>query len=410
MLLRPSIIGNHRLHGSDLSKKGKRVESIDLLRGIVMIIMAIDHVRDYFHKEAFIYSPTDLEQTNVPLFFTRWITHFCAPVFILLAGISAYLYGNKKGIKELSFFLWTRGLWLIFVELFILSLFRTFNPTFHYFNLQVIWVIGLSMIILSAIIRLSLGWLLSIGFLLVGAHNLLDSVHFPSHNFLSFLWSLLHNMDRFTFGGFDFFVHYPLLPWLGVMILGYSIGSLYAPAFDATRRKRILLIVGLSSIVLFVLLRVGSFYGDPSPWKIQRSPAFSFMSFINVTKYPPSLLYVLVTLGPACLFLALTERPLNKWTARISIFGRVAMFYYLAHILLIHLGAVIGALIQGYSASDMVLSTSVDASPQLKGFGFSLPAVYLVWTTLILLLYPLCKWFDKYKRANVQRYRWLSYL
>jgi uncharacterized membrane protein len=194
------------------------------------------------------------------------------------------------------------------------------------------------------------------------------------------------------------------------MILGYSIGTLYAPAFDAIKRKRILLIICLSSIVLFVLLRVGSFYGDPSPWAIQKSSAFSFMSFINVTKYPPSLLYVLVTLGPACLFLALTERPLNKWTARISIFGRVAMFYYLAHILLIHLGAVIGALIQGYSASDMVLSTSVDASPQLKGFGFALPAVYLVWAMLILILYPLCKWFDKYKRANVQQYRWLSYL
>src|SRR3954469_24317793 len=203
MLLRASVIGSHRLHGSDLSKKGKRVESIDLLRGIVMIIMAIDHVRDYFHKDAFIYSPTDLGQTNVSLFFTRWITHFCAPVFIFLAGISAYLYGKKKGIKELSFFLWTRGLWLIFVELFILSLFRTFNPAFHYFNLQVIWVIGLSMIILSAIIRLSLRWLLSIGLLLVAAHNLLDNIHFPFHNFLSFLWSLLHNMDRFTFAGFD---------------------------------------------------------------------------------------------------------------------------------------------------------------------------------------------------------------
>jgi uncharacterized membrane protein len=410
MLLRPSIIGNRQLQGSDLSKKTKRVQSIDLLRGTVMIIMAIDHVRDYFHRDAFIYSPTDLSQTNVSLFFTRWITHFCAPVFIFLAGISAYLYGEKKRPKELSFFLWTRGAWLIFVELFILSLFRTFNPAFHYFNLQVIWVIGLSMIILSAIIRLSVTWTLSMGLILIAAHNLLNSFHFPAHNFLSFLWSLLHDMDRFTFGRFSFFVHYPLLPWLGMMIVGYSLGGMYSQRFDAARRKKVLLIIGAASIALFILLRVGNLYGDPSAWTMQKSSIFSVLSFINVTKYPPSLLYALLTLGPACLFLAVTERPLNKWTARISTFGRVAMFYYLAHILLIHLGSVVGALIQGYTASDMVLSTSVNNSPQLKGFGFNLLTVYLVWAALMLTLYPLCKRFDGYKRANVHRHWWLSYL
>jgi uncharacterized membrane protein len=386
--------------------KSKRIESIDLLRGTVMVIMALDHVRDYFHRDAFIYQPEDLSKTNILLFFTRFITHYCAPVFVFLAGASAYLYGTKKSKKELSIFLLTRGLWLILIELFILSLFRTFNPAYVYVHLQVIWVIGISMIVLSAIIYTSRTFMLVTGVLLIAAHNLLDNVHIPG----SFLWSLLHDAGYFKFGRFLVYSHYPMLPWIGIMVTGYCFGQIYLPGYDAVKRKYILLTLGFCSIALFIILRSGNFYGDPAHWSLQKNAAFSFLSFINVTKYPPSLLYTLITLGPALIFLALAEKPLNALATKLVIFGRVPMFYYLAHILLIHILATIAAIITGYSFSDMVLTSSVQSAPSLKGYGFGLLTVYAVWILLIMMLYPLCRWFEQYKRTHVATKWWLSYL
>ncbi|MGE5108595.1 MAG: DUF1624 domain-containing protein [Sphingobacteriales bacterium] len=390
--------------------KSKRIQSIDLLRGVVMIIMALDHVRDYFHADAFLYNPEDLSRTNVLLFFTRFITHYCAPVFVFLAGTSAYLSGAKKTKKELSFFLLTRGIWLVLVELFILGLFRTFNPTFPYFNLQVIWAIGICMIALSALIYLNLRSILVIGILLITAHNLLDSVHVTGNNLPAFFWSFLHDVNHFTLGRFTFYVHYPVLPWLGIMLTGYYFGQLYISGYDPVKRRNILLYLGFGAIVLFIILRSGNFYGDAAYWSVQKNTVFSLLSFINVTKYPPSLLYTLITLGPAFVFLAFAEKPLNALSAKITIFGRVPMFYYLAHILMIHILATIGAIITGYKLSDMILSTSVMSSPGLKGYGFNLLTVYAVWIGLVLFLYPFCKWFDRYKRANNSKQWWLSYL
>ena len=390
--------------------KVKRVESIDLLRGTVMIIMALDHVRDYFHADAFVYEPTDLSRTSVFLFFTRFITHYCAPVFVFLAGTSAYLYGAKKSRKELSFFLLTRGIWLVLAELFILSLFRTFNPAYSYVHLQVIWAIGISMMILSAVIYMSRPFILLTGILIITAHNLLDTVHVPGNGILSFLWSVLHDPAHFTFGYFSVFVHYPLLPWIGIMITGYYFGQLYISGYDPAKRKKILLYLGSGAIILFIILRSGNFYGDAAHWSAQKNTAFSLLSFLNVTKYPPSLLYTLITLGPAIIFLAVSEKPLNALTAKITIFGRVPMFYYLAHILLIHFLATIGAIITGYKLSDMILSSSVQSAPALKGYGFNLFTVYVVWIGLILVLYPFCKCFNRYKMDHQSRYWWLSYL
>jgi uncharacterized membrane protein len=390
--------------------KAKRVESIDLLRGIVMIIMALDHVRDYFHNMAFLYEPTDLAHTTVFLFFTRWITHYCAPVFVFLAGISAYLYGAKKSKRELSFFLLTRGIWLVLAELFIISLFRTFNPAYPYVNLQVIWAIGISMIILSAMIYMNRRFILLTGIILIAAHNLLDNVHVPGNSLSSFLWAVLHEPKHFTFGQFSVFTHFPLLPWLGIMAIGYCFGNFYLQSYDPEKRRKIFLYLGIGATALFIILRAGNFYGDAAWWSIQKSTAFSFLSFLNVTKYPPSLLYTLMTLGPALIFLALTEKPLNAWTSKIAVLGRVPMFYYLAHILLIHIFALAGVLIAGYKLSDMILSTSVMVAPQLKGYGFDLPVVYGVWIALILILYPFCKWFDNYKKTYHSKKWWLSYL
>jgi uncharacterized membrane protein len=391
--------------------KMNRVQSIDLLRGTVMIIMAIDHVRDYFHKSSFLYDPTNLDHTSVPIFFTRWITHFCAPVFMFLAGISSYLYGIKRTRKELSFFLFTRGIWLVFVELFIIKLGWAFNPSFHFFYLQVIWVIGISMIILSVMIYMKMRLILLTGILLIAAHNVLDTVHVPGNGTISFLWALLHEPGDFIFGNFSFFIRYPVLPWIGVLAAGYCFGTLYAPGYDAKKRKRTILYLGVGAIILFILLRSVNLYGDAAHWSFQKNVVFSFLSFLNVTKYPPSLLYILMTLGPALIFLAFTEKPLNAITAKISVFGRVPMFYYIVHIFLIHLFAIIGAVIAGYKWSDMVLLTNrVSRVQELKGYGFNLITVYIVWIVVIIILYPFCKWFDRYKKAHLPGHRWLSYL
>ena len=395
---------------SSTAIRSKRVESIDLLRGIVMIIMVLDHVRDYFHWSAYLYNPTDLDKTSVPIFFTRWITHYCAPIFVFLAGVSAYLYGAKRTRGELSFFLFTRGLWLVLAELFIVTLGWTFNPFYNVYILQVIWATGICMMLLSAVIYLNRNLILLAGILLVAAHNLLDGVHMPGTGAASVGWSFLHEQGFFSYGHLSFFVGYPILPWAGIMILGYCLGDLYSPGYDEKKRKKTLLYLGFGAIALFILLRSGNFYGDAAHWSAQKNGVFSILSFVNTSKYPPSLLYVLMTLGPALIFLALTEKPLNALTSKIAVFGRVPFFFYLAHIALVHGLAIVGAVYAGHKWTDMVLNTWVTGSQELKGYGFNLLTVYIVWVAVILILYPFCKRYDRYKRANQATKKWLSYL
>lgn len=390
--------------------KVRRIESIDLLRGAVMIVMALDHVRDYFHNSAFLYNPTDLTQTNVAVFFTRFITHYCAPVFVFLAGTSAFLYGTRRSKRELSFFLLTRGIWLLLAEVTIITLAWTFNPAWHFIFLQIIFDFGISMIVLSGLVYLDKRLVLLVGLLLIAGHNLLDSIHVSGNGFPAFLWAALHEARYFTYGYFTIRVHFPLLPWIGIMAIGYYLGSLYAPGSDAARRKRTLLFLGCGALAIFFLLRLTNLYGDPAPWSIQKNAIFSLLSFFNVSKYPPSLLYILVTLGPALIFLALTENWRSPLAKKIQVFGRVPMFYYLVHLYLIHLAALIAAVASGHPWTDMILRNRVNATPELKGYGFNLVTVYIIWIVLIVLLYPLCKWFGRYKSANQSRYWWLSYL
>jgi len=388
----------------------KRIESIDLLRGIVMIIMALDHVRDYFHYDAFFYDPTDLARTNGLLFFTRFITHYCAPVFVFLAGISAYLYGAKKTKKELAYYLLTRGIWLILVELFIISFALTFNPSYHIFNLQVIWAIGISMIALSAMIFMNKRFILIIAVILIGAHNFLDKVQVQGTGIAAFLWCFLHKPGNFVLGHFNIFVHYPVIPWIGIIALGYYFGSLYDSGYNPSKRRQTLFSTGVVAIILFFALRIFNIYGDPAPWSVQKNMFFSFLSLINVTKYPPSLLYVLITLGPAMIFLSRAEKPLNAFTKKITFFGRVPFFYYVVHLYLIHFLAMICAVVLGYHWSDMILLNRVNRVSELKGYGFNLSIVYVVWILLVISLYPFCKWFDGYKRTHQSKKRWLTYL
>lgn len=373
-----------------------------------MIIMALDHVRDYFHADAFIYDPLDLEKTSPLLFFTRWITHFCAPVFVFLAGTSAFLSGQKKSKKELSFFLATRGLWLIFLELTIINFGWLFNWHLPTFPLVVIWALGVSMIALAVFVHLPKRLILAIGIILVAGHNLLDPIR-VSDGTKKFFWMLLHEQGVYNIGGKNIFVGYPIIPWIGLMALGYCFGQLYSTRFDSQKRKRILILMGLSAILLFVILRFSNIYGDAALWSHQSSPLYTFLSFIKTTKYPPSLLYVLMTIGPALLFLAFSERPLGKIGKIVSVYGRVPFFYYVLHIYIIHLLAMIAAEFFHKDWTEMIVSFWVNFDPQLQGYGFELWVTYVVWILLVVALYPLCRWYDKYK-TNTRHKKWLSYL
>jgi uncharacterized membrane protein len=390
--------------------KSKRVESIDLLRGAIMIVMALDHVRDYFHKSAFLYSPTDLTQTSIPIFFTRFITHYCAPVFVFLAGISAYLSGTRKSKGELSLFLFKRGVWLLIAEVTITTLAWTFNPSYHFIFLQIIFVFGISMIALSGLVFLDRRLILMIGILITAGHNLFDKVHVSGDGAFAFIWSVLHDARYFTYGYFTVRTHFPVLPWIGILAIGYYMGGLYISGYDAIKRKKILIALGAGAIVLFILLRLINSYGDPAHWSIQKNASFSFLSFLNVSKYPPSLLYMLITLGPALIFLGLTENLRNSFTEKIQVFGRVPMFYYLLHLYVIHILAIIAAVISGHKWTNMILRNRVNATPELTGYGFNLVTVYIIWIGVIIILYPFCKWFGRYKTLHQGQYWWLSYL
>lgn len=387
---------------------GSRIQSIDLLRGLVMIIMALDHVRDYFHADAFLYNPLNLESTSVPLFFTRWITHFCAPVFVFLAGTSAFLVGSRKGKSELSSFLINRGIWLLVLEFSVINVSWFFNFQFSIIALTVIWALGIGMIVLAAAIHLPFKAILALGIILVAGHNLLDPIKMGTDS-LSILWALFHEYKGFQLDSFFLFVGYPVIPWIGIMLLGYCGGTLYLPGTQASERKKILLQTGLAMVALFVILRVINAYGDPLPWTVQKNSMFTFLSFINVTKYPPSLDYVLLMLGPSLIFLAVTENLKGKISQYIIGLGRVPMFYYIVHLYVIHSVAVVAALATGFEFSDMIFSTWVTDSPNLRGYGFTLGVTYTVWIAIVLALFPVCLWYDRYKLRNKDKW-WLSYL
>lgn len=390
--------------------KSNRIQSIDVLRGLVMVIMALDHVRDYFYYGSFFVDPTDLDTTTPMLFFTRFITHYCAPVFVFLAGTSAFLYGSKKSKPQLFKFLFTRGLWLIFLEIVVNNFIWTFDVTYSSPYFQVIWVIGLSMVFLSFLIYLPKKIILLIGLVLVSMHNLLDGITVEGTNFSSIIWYILHQ-DKFIVLGSNSMVvlHYPAIPWIGLIALGYCFGEFYKRGFDISIRKKWLLRLGFGSVVLFFILRGINVYGDLVPWTVQDTTTKTIMSFFKVTKYPPSLVFILITIGPALLFLYFIENIQNKITNFFLVFGRVPLFYYFLHVLVIHVFAIIGILIFGGDWHNMILTADVFMNAKLIDYGYSLWVVYLVWIAIICLLYPFCKKYMAYKANNKDKW-WLSYL
>jgi len=395
----------------DSGTRTLRVKSIDFLRGLVMIIMALDHVRMYFALGTWYAEPTDLATTTPLLFFTRWITHFCAPVFVFLAGTSAFLYGTRKASKkETAWFLFTRGLWLVFVELVIVNFAWTFDIMYSFRILQVIWAIGISMIVLSVLVFLPNSLILVTGMILVFGHNLLDPIRASGTSALDVLWYILHQPNS-VFIDPDNLVNfvYPVLPWIGLMALGYGFGMFYEMGFPAEQRKRWLLIIGLSATILFFLLRGFNLYGEPRDWQIQDSLLFSAMSFLNTTKYPPSLQFLLMTIGPALLFLSATEEIKERLAKPVIVFGRVPFFFYIIHLYVIHALAMLYLVYAGRDWREYILSARGIMSGTLSNFGLGLEAVYVIWILVVLLLYPLCNWYQKYRENNPTKW-WLSYL
>lgn len=383
-----------------------RIESIDLLKGLVMVIMALDHVRDYFHYSAFMFDPADPTQSTLQIFFTRWVTHFCAPAFSFLAGLSAFMVGKRKTQNELSAFLLKRGIWLVFIELTIVGFAWYFDFQFRTFGLLVIWSLGISMIVLAALIHLPRTYILIFSLLLICCHNLFDNVHFSGN----VLWSIVHEQVFYKLSdNTQLLIGYPIVPWIAVMALGYYFGALYDKSFDSNKRKKVFNIIGVIAITVFIVLRLTNLYGDPKQFKQYDTLSQDVISFLNPSKYPPSLLYLMMTLGATFLFLANAEKLKGRIVNFFCTFGRVPFFYYILHLYLIHIIALIFAQISGWGWQKFILSTWIGFEPNMKGYGFSLWVVYVVWIGIILLLYPLCKRFDKYKQSHKEKW-WLSYL
>ena len=395
-----------------------RIVSLDVMRGLVMVIMALDHTRDFFTNLRF--EPENLAQTYYALFFTRWITHFCAPLFFFLAGTGAFFYGRRRTPQALRRFLWTRGLWLIILEFTVVGTAWTF--VFPRGNFLVIWALGACMVLMAAIVRMPLRWVAAFSGVMILSHDLLDPVRPRQFGSLAWLWTILH-----VRGGallpfhVQKFVLFPLIPWVGVMAAGYVFGSVYL--LEKERRRKLIAQIGLGLTIAFVLLRLTNLYGNPpvglggvsqGPWHIQPTVEKTVILFFDVEKYPPSLQFLLMTLGPSLLLLAWLDKKLDQKDGRQSIspalsplltFGRVPMFFYILHLYLIHSLAVLVAVLS-HQPVTWLLNGSFFGAPD--GWGYNLPFVYLMWITVVVILYFPCRWYEGVKQRRKDW--WLSYI
>lgn len=399
---------------------GKRLASVDALRGLVMIIMALDHVRDFIHRGAMSGSPTDLATTTPVLFLTRWVTHFCAPVFMLTAGLGAYFYwrrsaetvGDRDARRALSRFLVTRGLWLIALELTLMQLAYNFNlSTTNPIFLLVLYVLGVCMIILAVLAWLPLPLIAAISVAVIGLHNLADGIRAQLLGAWGPIWMLLHQVGAFPLAGRLWIAAYSIVPWFAVMALGFCFGPIFAMPSD--RRRTLLLRVGIGMAIAFLVIRVINLYGDPSRWSWQASSTLTMLSVLNTTKYPPSLSFLLMTLGPALIVLSWFDERRWQRTNPLIVFGRVPLCYFVLHFFLAHIAIVFMSLVR-YGSGAMrfmwqpVPSMGGPAQAFPPNFGYDLWVAYAVWMTIVIGLYPVCRWFAGVKERN--RSWWLSYL
>jgi uncharacterized membrane protein len=371
-----------------------RLDAVDALRGVVMVLMALDHVRDFLGPRG---NPEDLATASTALFLTRWVTHFCAPVFVFLAGTGAYLRGAHSAHRfGLAWFLLTRGLWLLVLELTLVYWAWSFSLDYRFTVGQVIWATGASMVALSALVFLPAWAMGLVGVVILATHNLFDGVRGEDLGPGGWIWDLLHNRRAFEpVPGHTFLVLYPLLPWVGVMAAGYGFGAVLR--IPMPRRRTVLLALGAGMTLGFVALRAANGYGDPRPWSVQENPVRTVLSFLNCEKYPPSLLFVLMTLGPAILLMAVADWLPKGLKGFFTTFGRVPLFYYLLHFVVIHGLAVAYALARDGDAG-WLFGGGLPIPP--AGYGLSLPVLYLVWAGVVLALWPVCWWYAGVKRKH----------
>jgi uncharacterized membrane protein len=391
----------------------KRLSGVDALRGVVMVIMALDHTRDFIHAGAMSFSPEDLARTTPAIFLTRWVTHICAPTFMFLAGVGAFLRLDREGsTQSLSRFLATRGLWLILIELTVMRLAMNFTFAFAFpVILLVLTALGMSMIVLAALIHLPRRALLLMSIAVIVLHNTLDGIRAQQFGAYAGIWNLLHQQGVFVIRGTAFVVAYPLVPWFAVMALGFCFGPVLQ--MRAEKRRRVLLVSGIAMIGGFFIARALNSYGDPQPWSPQPSATFTVLSFLRTTKYPPSLQFLLMTLGPALVLLAMLENVRSRLASAISVIGRVPFFFYVVHFWVLHVVASTMAWFRyGEASLAFLLSPlpSMGGSAKLfpAGFGYPLWVAYVVWIGVVIGLYPLCRWFDELKRSKPAW--WASYL
>lgn len=378
-----------------------RIASIDKLRGLAMVIMALDHVRDFFHETAMTADPLDVTTTSPILFFTRWITHFCAPVFVFLSGTSAFLYGRNKSNREVGIFLIKRGLWLAIADIILINLVTTYNPTYNFIMLTTFWAIGCSMIVLGLLLLILPRLILPLGLLLLLSHDLLTTQKFgdtAGGSLMKIFFQGLFIVPVSSTHMIGFL--YAILPWTSAMLLGYEFGRY-------VKNRRTIFLIGAGLTALFLMLRFINMYGDPSPWASQPEGMRTLLSFLNTSKYPPSLQFLCMTLGPALMLLSVLRNDETPAGNFLNTYGRVPFFYFVLHLFLAHLILVGAFYISGRSSSEIL----DPASPFLfrpKNFGFSLPVVYAVWISVVLLLYYPCIWYNRYKRTHSNW--WLKYL
>jgi uncharacterized membrane protein len=392
-----------------------RIDSVDVLRGLVIVLMLLDHTRDYVHRTALVFDPTALSRTTEALFLTRWVTHLCAPTFALLTGVGAALQlvrGTPRA--AVARFLVSRGFWLIGIEFTAIRFGLTFDLNYAAFAgmLEVMWTLGACMIVLAGFLYLPRVVAAVVGIGIVALHNLTDGVVVqggapggPGPDLLGVVWMVLHQQGFIPLFGAPVLVAYPLLPWIGVVLCGYALGAVYG--WESERRRRFLLQLGLALMAAFVVLRAINAYGDPVPWTTQRNALWTLMSFVNTDKYPPSLLFVLMALGPALLILAWRERkPLGRVGRVLVTFGRVPFFFFVVQWFVVHPMGIILSLIAGRPINH--LFGMPGATPPAPDAGFGLGVTYLAWLTALAVLYPLCRWFGELKRRRGDW--WLSYL
>jgi uncharacterized membrane protein len=385
----------------------QRIEVVDVVRGLIIALMALDHVRDFFGDQSV--QPTDLASTTVALFFTRWITHICAPTFFLLSGVSARLTLARMSKPALSKFLLSRGAWLVFLELVVMRFALQFNVDYHVTIITVLWGLGWAMMVLAGLVWLPTWLIAGFGMILVAGHNALGEIDPSSFGHWGALWSILHAPGiLFSNGHSVVVVSYVLIPWVGVTALGYVLGQVYQ--WNGVRRRRLLLGIGLGMTLGFVVLRWLDVYGDPVPWATQRSALWTAISFLNTSKYPPSLLFLLMTLGPTLLLLGAFENGVWRLLRPALILGTVPLFFYVLHFFLIHLLATAACYVRFGEVADTFRSPDLAHFPftQPPGWGARLSIIYLVWIAVILLMFPLCYWYARFKGRR--RDWWLSYL